>query len=65
MIIVGTKLNIVDNSGGKIAKCIKIKSKKNKASIGNIILVSLKKFLNRRKVNKRIIYIGLIVGIKY
>ena len=25
MIIVGTKLNIVDNSGGKIAKCIKIK----------------------------------------
>lgn len=64
MIIIGTNLNIVDNSGGKIAKCIKVISKKKTASIGNIVLVSLKKFLNRRKVKKRVIYIGLIVGIK-
>jgi large subunit ribosomal protein L14 len=28
-------------------------------------LVSLKKFSNRKKVNKRTIYIGLIVGISY
>ena len=64
MIIIGTKLNIVDNSGGKIAKCIKVINKKKTASIGNIILVSLKKFLNRRKVKKRVIYIGLIIGVK-
>ena len=64
MIIIGTKLNIVDNSGGKIAKCIKVIKKKKTASIGSIILVSLKKFLNRRKVKKRVIYIGLIIGVK-
>jgi large subunit ribosomal protein L14 len=30
-----------------------------------LILVSLKKFSNRKKVNKRTIYVGLIVGISY
>jgi ribosomal protein L14 len=30
-----------------------------------LILVSLKKISNRKKVNKRIIYIGLVVGIRY
>ena len=65
MIIIGTKLKISDNSGAKIAKCIKIIKKKKYISIGNIILVCLKKFFNRKKVKKRIIYIGLIVSIKY
>ena len=65
MIIIGTKLNISDNSGAKIAKCIKIINKKKYISIGNILLVSLKKFFNRKKIKKRIIYIGLIIGIKY
>jgi len=64
MIILGTKLNVVDNSGSKIAKCIKVLNKKKAATIGSIILVSLKKFANRRKVKKRIIYVGLIIGIK-
>jgi large subunit ribosomal protein L14 len=67
MIIIGTKLLIVDNSGGKIAKCIRIieKGKKKFASVGNTILVSLVKFINKKKVKKRVIYIGLIIGIKY
>lgn len=54
MIIIGTKLLIVDNSGGKIAKCIRIieKGKKKFASVGNTILVSLVKFINKKKVKK-------------
>jgi large subunit ribosomal protein L14 len=65
MIIIGTRLKVVDNSGGKIAKCIKIIGKKKIAYVGNIILLSLKKFINRKKINKRIIYIGLVIGIKF
>jgi len=65
MIQIESKLKVVDNSGAKLAKCIKVK-KKGKysvATVGMIILVSLKKFSNRKKVNKKIIYFGLIVGV--
>ena len=43
------------------------KKKGNKAwaTIGTLILVTLKKFSHRKKVNKRTIYIGLIVGINF
>ena len=47
MIQVESQLKIVDNSGGKWAKCI---------------LVVLKKISNQKKVKKRTKYIGLIVG---
>ena len=67
MIQAESQLKVVDNSGAKWAKCISVK-KKGKyptGKIGMLILVSLKKFSNRKKVNKRIIYIGLIVGVSY
>jgi large subunit ribosomal protein L14 len=67
MIYIESELKVVDNSGGKWAKCILIKKKGNKtwATIGTLILVTLKKFSHRKKVNKRTIYIGLIVGINF
>jgi large subunit ribosomal protein L14 len=67
MIQVESQLKIVDNSGGKWGKCISVKRKGKhpSATIGMLILVSLKKFSNRKKVNKRTIYVGLIVGISY
>ena len=67
MLQVGSRLKVVDNSGGKWAKCISIKKKGKHpfATIGMLILVSIKKFSNRKKVNKRTIYIGLIIGISY
>jgi len=65
MVIIGTKLTVVDNSGGKLAKCIVIKSKQKNATIGNLILVTLKIFFNKKKLEKRIIYLGLIIGVKY
>jgi len=67
MLYLESQLKVVDNSGAKWAKCISIKKKGRhpSATVGTIILVSLKKFSNRKKVNKRIIYVGLIIGISY
>jgi len=67
MIQIESQLKVVDNSGAKLAKCISVKKKGKhpSATIGVLILVSLKKFSNRKKVNKRTIYIGLIIGISY
>jgi len=67
MLFIGTKLKIVDNSGAKIAKCLTNYSKKYKKTvgIGDLILVSLKKIRNRKKIVKRLVYVGLIVGVKY
>lgn len=67
MINIGSKLNIVDNSGASEAKCIHIINKSNKkvGFIGDIILITLRKFFNKKKVKKKIIYIGLIIGLSY
>ncbi len=67
MLNIGSYLRIVDNSGAKLAKCLKNikKNIKQTVSIGDLILVVLKNFKNRKKISKRVIYIGLVVGIKY
>ena len=67
MLQVESKIKIVDNSGGKWAQCILVKKKgKNPlGSVGTFILVTLKIFSKRKKVNKRIIYMGLIVGVRF
>ncbi len=67
MIKVGTILRVVDNSGAKWGKCIQIrrKGKYPSGSVGTVILVTLQKFSNRKKVTKRTIYMGLIVGVVY
>jgi large subunit ribosomal protein L14 len=65
MIFIGTNINIADNSGAKLGKCIKVKGGRKIGSVGNIILVTLKKILHRKKVKKRTIYIGLVISVKY
>jgi len=69
MIKIQTRLRIVDNCGAKIAKCISVIgkgiSRRKSGSIGDLLLVTLSKFFSRKKVKKRTIYLGLIVGIKY
>jgi large subunit ribosomal protein L14 len=65
MIYIGTNVRIADNSGAKLGKCIKIIGGKKIGSIGNMVLITLKKILHRKKVKKRTIYIGLLIGIKY
>lgn len=70
MIQVGTKLKVLDNSGATEAYCIKVKNgyKKRYATLGDIILVVVKKLRSRRKkeakAKKGELYSGLITHIK-
>jgi ribosomal protein L14 len=65
MIIKGTLLKVIDNSGAKWSKCIKVVGKSLIGNTGNLILVTLSNFINRKKVKKRTIYLGLIAGVKF
>ena len=69
MIRTQTSLNVVDNSGAKLVKCIKVKKKGGKscAGVGDIVLVAVKSLRPRYdkriklKVNKSEVYHGVIV----
>ena len=67
MIQNGSYLNIIDNSGGKIAYCIKVVSgyKSRYAKIGGIIVVSIKSLRSKRrstsKIKKGEVYKAVIV----
>lgn len=54
MIQMQTKLKIADNSGAKIVQCIKVLggSKRRVASVGDIIVVSIKEAMPNSKVKK-------------
>ena len=54
MIQVQTKLKVADNSGAKVVQCIKVLggSKRRVASVGDIIVVSVKEALPNSKVKK-------------
>ena len=54
MIQMQTRLNVADNSGAKEVMCIKVLggSKRRSASIGDIIIVSIKDALPNSKVKK-------------
>lgn len=70
MIQKGTFLNVVDNSGGKIASCIhNISSPTSRyATLGHIILVSIKKLRVKRrfasKIKKGALAYALIIRTK-
>ena len=65
-----TIVKVADNSGAKIAKCIKVLGgfKKKQAYVGDIIIVSVQKLRNRfketSKVKKKEIYKGLVIRTK-
>ena len=63
MIQVQTELNVADNTGAKRVECIKVLggSKRRSASIGDIIVVSVKDALPRAKVKKGDVYKAVIV----
>ena len=70
MIQIGSSLNIIDNSGAKIAQCIRVitRHKAQYAQIGDTILVSIKKVRKKRrdplKMTKGKIYKALILRTK-
>lgn len=66
MIQMQTKLEVADNSGAKKVGCIKVLggSKRKYASLGDIIVVSIKEALPNSKVKKGDVKKAVIVRIK-
>ena len=66
MIQIQTTLNVADNSGAKKVGCIKVLggSKRRYASIGDIVVVSVKDAMPHSKVKKGEIYKAVIVRTK-
>jgi large subunit ribosomal protein L14 len=66
MIQTNTKLKVSDNSGAKIVECIKVfsKSKTNYAKVGDIIVVSIKKAISKKKIKKGQVIYALIIRTK-
>ena len=63
MIQMQTKLDVADNSGAKQVQCIKVLggSKRRTASIGDIIVVSIKEAIPRGRVKKGDVHRAVIV----
>ena len=63
MIQMQTKLDVADNSGAKIARCIKVLggSGRRTAGLGDVIVVSIQKSLRGSKVRKGSVERGVIV----
>lgn len=61
MIRVESNLKVADNSGAKSVQCIKVLRNAKSATIGDIIIVSIKSALPRSKVKKGEVHSALIV----
>lgn len=63
-------LKVVDNSGAKYARCLKVLrttsayGKKKHASVGDLVLVSVRFCIPRKKVKKGDMFTGLVVRTK-
>ncbi len=64
MISISTILNVSDNSGARLAKCIHIYKKKKYGTIGDLILVSIKTYNPKKKIKKGEMHLSLIIRIK-
>ena len=67
MIQVQTKLTVADNTGARIVQCIKVigGSKRRFASIGDIIVVSVKEAIPNGKVKKGTVHKAIVVRTRY
>ena len=65
MIQVETKLNVADNSGAKLAECIKVLggSKRRYASVGDVIRVAIKEALPLSSIKKGTVEKAVVVRV--
>ena len=65
MIQVETRLNVADNSGAKLAECIKVVggSKRRYASIGDVIVVAIKEALPTSSIKKGTVEKAVVVRV--
>ena len=66
MIIAETKLNVADNSGAKLVQCIKVLggTKRRSASLGDLIVISVKEAIPNGKVKKGEVTRAVVVRTK-
>jgi len=64
MIQLNSVIPIIDNSGAKSVKCIKILKESSFAGLGDTILVALQKVTPNKKVKKGEVSKSLIIGLK-
>ncbi len=66
MIRRGTHLKVSDNTGAKYVECIGTfgGAGRRYASTKDVIRVSIKKLDRKKKLKKKLVYLGLIIGIK-
>ena len=66
MIQVQTELNVADNTGAKIVECIKVLggSKQRYASVGDLIVISVKEAIPNGKVKKGSVHRAVVVRTK-
>lgn len=64
MIQLNSNLSIIDNSGAKIARCIKVLGKNSEASIGDIIVVSIRKATPHKRIKAGEVHKAVIVYTK-
>jgi large subunit ribosomal protein L14 len=58
-------LNVSDNSGARVVKCIRIYNNKKVGSIGSYILVTVRMYNAKKKIKKGEIFLALIIRTKY
>lgn len=59
-----SRLKVADNSGAKEVYCIKVLANAKKASVGDVIVVSIKSAIPRGKVKKGEVHFAVIVRTK-
>lgn len=65
MITIKTRVQVLDNSGAKEAEIIRVlKNKKQKVSIGDVVIVAIKKASNDKKVKKHDVKSGIVIQTK-
>ena len=67
MIQVQTELNVADNTGARKVECIKVLggSKRRFASVGDMIVVSVKDAIPNAKIKKGTVHKAVVVRTKY
>ena len=64
MILIGTILKVIDNSGAVEARCIRVLGNKKKATLGDRVVVSIQKSNPNRRIIEGRVQRGLVVQVK-
>lgn len=64
MIHVGQRILVIDNTGAKFAKCLRVYKNQKFAKLGELIYVSIKKVIPNKKVKKGEKYQGVVIRLR-